>query len=153
MRILIALHVLGAVLFMGNIITAAFWKLLAEREGNPQVIASTAKRVMLADYWFTIPGIVLLLSTGHILMTLGGYSLLRFSWISLAYGVFILSGLLWLVVLLPAQRGMIRYSEASVKQGQLTPEYKRASNTWNLWGTVATVLPMVTLYLMVVKPF
>ena len=149
MRILVALHVLGAVLFVGNIITAAFWKLLAEREGNPQVIASAAKRVMTADYFFTIPGIVLLLSTGHILMAQAGYSLLSFSWISLAYGVFILSGLLWMVVLLPAQRAMIRHSQ----NGQLGKEYSTASNTWNLWGTVATVLPLVTLYLMVVKPF
>lgn len=149
MRILVALHVLGAVLFVGNIITAAFWKLMAEREGNPQVIASAAKRVMAADYWFTIPGIVLLLSSGHVLMAQGGYSLLSFSWISLAYGMFILSGVLWMVVLLPAQRAMIRHSQ----NGQLGAEYNKASNTWNLWGTVATVLPLVTLYLMVVKPF
>jgi hypothetical protein len=78
---LVALYVLGAVLFVGNIITAAFWKLLAEREGNPQVIASAAKRVMLADYWFTIPGIMLLLTTRHVLMAQAGYSLLRLSWI------------------------------------------------------------------------
>lgn len=149
MRILVALHILGAVLFIGNIITAAFWKLLAERESNPQVIASTAKRVMAADYWFTVPGIVLLLSTGHILMAQGGYSLLSFSWISVAYATFILSGVLWVLALLPAQRTMIRHSQ----HGQLDSEYSRASNTWNLWGTVATLLPLVALYLMVVKPF
>jgi uncharacterized membrane protein len=149
MRILLVLHVLGAVLFIGNIITAAFWKLRAEREGNPQVIASAAKQVMSADYWFTIPGIVLLLSTGHVLMVHSGYSLLSFSWISLAYGMFILTGMLWMVVLVPAQRAMIRHS----KKGLLTAEYRWASHTWNLWGTIATVLPLVTLYLMVVKPF
>ena len=149
MRIILALHVLGAVLFVGNILTAAFWKLLAEREGNPQVIASAARRLMIADYWFTIPGIVLLLSTGHLLMVQGGYSLLKFSWISLAYAMFILSGVLWLTVLLPAQRNMIRHSQ----NGQLSAAYAKASATWNIWGTVATVLPVITLYLMVVKPF
>lgn len=153
MKVLVALHVLGAVLFVGNIITAAFWKLLAERDGNVQGIVATVQRVMLADYFFTIPGGILLLATGHILVEMSGNVYWKMGWFNLAYGAFGVSGLLWAFVLLPAQRRMIKFSEASLGIGKLSDEYRRASNTWNLWGTVSTLLPMVTLYLMVAKPF
>ncbi len=153
MVILIFIHVLGAVLFVGNVITAAFWKIVAEYRRDLQGIYNTARNVMVADFVFTLPGIVMLLVTGHILMARMGLSLTRLSWVSVAYGLFIFSAIIWTAVLLPSQRTMIGQAKASVAAGQLTPGYQRASMIWNVFGTVATLLPIIVLYLMVVKPF
>lgn len=88
MRILVFMHVLGAVLFLGNIITAAFWKIVAEYRGDLQGIYHASRNVMVADFVFTLPGIVMLLVTGHILMVQLGLSLIHLNWISVAYGIF-----------------------------------------------------------------
>lgn len=54
MNIWLTLHLIGVVLFVGNIVTAAFWKVRADLSKNPVVIHSTVKNVMLADYVFTL---------------------------------------------------------------------------------------------------
>ncbi len=64
LQVLLALHILAAVVFVGNIITAAFWKVRADRSGNLEAIAITARSLLQADYVFTAPGIVVLLATG-----------------------------------------------------------------------------------------
>ncbi|MDF2720993.1 MAG: hypothetical protein K0Q59_668, partial [Paenibacillus sp.] len=46
----LVLHVLGVILLVGNIVTAAFWKIRADVQQNPVVIHSAVKNVMLADY-------------------------------------------------------------------------------------------------------
>lgn len=43
-------HLLGAMLFLGNIVTAAFWKITADRRGDPIVVLQAARNVMLADW-------------------------------------------------------------------------------------------------------
>lgn len=152
MRILVFIHILGAILFLGNIISAALWKTLAEVRGNLPEIYSAARNVMLADWVFTLPGIVMLLASGHIMMTRMGLSLMHLSWLSLAYGMFIISGLLWLIVLIPKQRAMIRYAKDALSTGRLSADYHQASRIWNMFGVISVILPLVILYLMVVKP-
>ena len=67
------LHVLGAVLFLGNIIVTAFWKTLADRTGNLAVIRFSVRTTTLADLLFTLAGAVLLAASGHALASpLGG---------------------------------------------------------------------------------
>ena len=72
-EILLALHILSAVVFLGNIITAAFWKVRADRSGNLEAIAATARSVSLADLFFTLPGLAGLLITGVMMMGVTGW--------------------------------------------------------------------------------
>ena len=48
------MHILAAVIFVGNIITAAFWKVRADKSGNLESMALTARSLQLADLAFTI---------------------------------------------------------------------------------------------------
>ncbi|WP_159883650.1 DUF2269 domain-containing protein [Paenibacillus puerhi] len=153
MGILVFLHVLGAMMFIGNILTAAFWKLKAERTGDISYIHRVTRNVMTADYWFTLPGIALILLTGHILAIRAGYALTEWNWVSVSEGLFALSGLIWLLVLLPAQKKMIRESGSSVEAGSLNASYRKASRLWDGFGTVVTLIPLAVLYLMLNKPF
>lgn len=59
-----SLHILGAVIFLGNIIITGWWKVMADRTQNPAVIAFAQRQVTLTDYIFTGSGVVLILATG-----------------------------------------------------------------------------------------
>jgi len=107
---------------------------------------------MVLDYIFTLPSIVMLLLSGHILAHNAGYSVFSWSWLGISYGLFILSGIIWVVALLPLQTAMIKHGKISCQQQSITPEFSRASFRWNCYGILATITPIIAMILMVWKP-
>ncbi|WP_010269165.1 DUF2269 family protein [Paenibacillus senegalensis] len=150
---LLWLHLFGAILFVGNIITAAFWKVMSDRQHNPSIIHSAAKHLMLADYVFTLPGLALLLISGVLMAVKGGYTLSGMNWLTLSLLLMAVTGAIWLGFLLPLQRKMIRLSAEGMRSGILPKAYHKASSQWAIYGTAATLLPVAILYLMVFKSF
>jgi len=146
-------HVLGAVLLVGNIVTAAFWKLRADWQGQPVVIHSAAKNVMMADAVFTLPGIFMIIVSGSLMAEKAGYSLSGWNWLTLSLFLFTVTGIIWAAVLLPLQRSMIRHSRLALESGTISAAYRRASAAWAVFGTAATLLPVAVLYLMIAKGF
>jgi uncharacterized membrane protein len=153
LSLLLFLHLLGAVIFLGNIITAAFWKIRADIKGDPVLIHNTVKNVMLADFIFTIPGLILLIISGNLMAVQAGYAMSNFNWLTLSLMLFSLTGIIWLTVLLPVQRSMIRHSAQSIEDGIISKTYRKASLYWAIFGITATLLPVVILYLMITKGF
>jgi uncharacterized membrane protein len=153
MNVWLTLHLIGVLLMVGNIITAAFWKMRADLTRNPLVIHHAAKNVMIADYLFTIPGLVLIIISGAVMAGKFSDSLLGLSWLTLSLILFAITGFIWLAILIPLQFRMIRFSADSVKTGAVSAEYRRASRQWAIYGIAATFLPIVILYLMVMKGF
>ncbi|WP_316252598.1 DUF2269 family protein [Bacillus sp. CH30_1T] len=76
-----------------------------------------------------------------------------FNWLTISLILFSLTGILWLTVLLPIQRSMIRHSAQSIEAGIISKAYRKASLYWAIFGIVATLLPVVILYLMITKGF
>jgi len=150
---LVFIHVLGAVMFLGNVMTAAFWKIKAELAGDIAHLHKVTKNVMLADYIFTLPGIVLIVITGVIMTLQLGYSLAELNWLTAAIALFAVTGLIWVSILIPCQLRMIRESHLSMRDNTLTPEYRKASRRWDVFGVIATLLPIATLFFMMAKPF
>jgi uncharacterized membrane protein len=70
-------------------------------------------------------------------------------WIRIALILFILSGVVWVVALIPIQDRLARWAETP---GALPVSFFRALHWWYLWGVVATLLPLGSMILMVVKP-
>ncbi|MGO4541172.1 DUF2269 family protein [Paenibacillus sp. 2TAB19] len=151
-KLFVFLHVLGAVLFLGNIITTAFWKVSQDRYPAPESTHRMAVSVMKADYVFTIPGIALIVVFGILTAHAYGYSLAEWNWLTMSIGLFAISGILWGTVLLPCQLQMVKLSEQGLKTGQLPAQYSLVSKRWNVWGSVNTIIPIIVLFLMVVKP-
>lgn len=151
MDVLLFLHVMGAVLFLGNIVTAAFWKVRGDHAGEPNIAHSVSKNIMLADFVFTLPGLGFIIISGILMTIRAGYPLSDFNWLTLSLLLFGLTGILWLAVLLPLQRKMIRFSEQSIESGRLSSAYRRASRLWAVFGTITTLLPVVILFLMINK--
>ncbi len=152
LQVLLALHILAAVIFVGNIITAAFWKTRADRSGNLETIAITARSLLQADYTFTAPGIVVLLITGIWMVGLSDWARFQEPWLGGSFVLLIITGVIWLAVLLPQQRRMVRLAQEGADAGALGPEYRRAGRIWSMFGGIATLLPILILFLMVFKP-
>ncbi len=152
MRILLAIHILAAVIFMGNIITAAFWKTRADRSGSLEAIALTTRAVLQADYVFTGPGIVLLLITGIWMVGLTDFARFQEPWLGGSLFLLIVTGIIWAGILLPLQIRLARLAREGAASGALDPNYRRASRQWAMFGGIATLLPVVILFLMVLRP-
>jgi uncharacterized membrane protein len=152
LRILLVIHVFSAVVFVGNIITAAYWKVRADGSGNLVTISLTAQGLLRADYMFTLPGMVGLLATGIAMVGLTDWDRFQEPWLSISFVLLILTGVIWAALLLPLQRRMARLARQGAASGTLDPAYRQASKKWARFGGVATLLPLVILALMVLKP-
>lgn len=150
------LHVFGAILFIGNIVVTAAWMLVAERSREAAVLRFASRMLNRADLLFTGPGVLLLLLNGLALAAAGWGGWTGFwsvGWIVAALALLILSGSVWVLFLLRYQLTLVRLSrEAGSPYGNLSPEFFRVLHRWYAWGSVATILPLVSLVLMVVKP-
>ncbi|GGH71573.1 membrane protein [Compostibacillus humi] len=149
MKPLIFIHTISAILFIGNIMTAAFWKMKAEFTKDETHVHRTVKNIMLADYIFTIPSTIGLLGSGFLLAFQSNYSLQEINWLTVSIGLFILTGVIWLSLLLPLQRKMMKYSGTPFND----KKYWKISRTWDVIGTISVLLPVNILYLMIAKPF
>lgn len=143
------IHILAAVLFIGNITTGVLWKLHGDRSGDPRVMAHTLAGIIRADRWFTMPAVILLLLSGVGLAHVGGYPFFGTFWIWAGLALFVASGIIGGRFVAPAQRKLLAVASAPEFDAG---EYARLSATWAKSGTVATLLPVAALVLMVFKP-
>ena len=147
MNIYLFLHLLGAVMFVGNIVVTALWMFFAERTKNTDVITFATRMVTWADVFFTGPGVILLLLDGLLMApycaecTQG----LLTHWVLLGFGLFGVSGALW-IVLLTYQNKLLRGLQENPKQ------FYRILHRWYAVGAINTVIPLLILGIMVVKP-
>ena len=152
LRILIALHVIFAVVYLGNLITAAFWKVRADRSGSLEAMAVTSRLVILSDCFFTAPGIIGLFVTGILIVSQTGWHRFEEPWLGASFVMLVIAGIIWLAVLVPLERQMLRLAREGVSRGVVDPAYRRASRLWTIFGGIATLLPMIILFLMVIRP-
>jgi uncharacterized membrane protein len=146
------LHIFGAVIFLGNILVTAVWLAMAEQSKTQATLHFATKLVNWADVFFTAPGVLLTLANGHILAT-AAWGGLTTSWIMVAFGLFILSGLVWVGFLLRYQNRLIQLSAQPAVSGEPLPDaFFQTLHHWYIAGMVATLLPLVSMMLMVFKP-
>ena len=147
-----ALHILGAVLFLGNIIITGWWKVMADRTRDPVIIAFAQRQVTLTDFVFTAGGAALLLGAGVANATLHGMDYLRIGWLAWGFWLFVASGVLWVTVLIPVQWKQAKLAKQFGHGGIIPAEYWTLGRIWITVGIVATLLPLANLYWMVFKP-
>ena len=152
------LHILGAVLFLGNLIVTAAWMTWAVGQKDSSVAAFASVGVNKADRWFTSPGMILLLLNGLAMTALAwggwlGFATPPYRWIFVGLILLIATGALYGAVIRRYQNEMVRISSDAAKAGAPLPEaFSAVFRRWTLWGGIATVLPLIALYFMVVKP-
>jgi uncharacterized membrane protein len=150
--VLKALHVLSVVLFLGNIITGVFWKIHADRGGELRARAQALDGIIQSDRWFTLPGVALIIVTGVLLAMTAHLPILGTRWLLWALILFGVSGIAFQFFVAPLQRKLLANVRAGLAGSWNESEYRALSGAWKLWGAVATLAPVGSLFLMVTKP-
>jgi uncharacterized membrane protein len=147
-----ALHVLGVVLFLGNVITGVFWKRHADRSGELQVRARVLSGIIASDRLFTLPSVGLIILTGLANALMAHMSILGTPWIAAGLGLFLVAGMIFSMRVGPLQKKLLANVEGGIPGNWDGAAYERLSRAWLLWGGIATALPLVVVVLMVFKP-
>lgn len=67
--------------------------------------------------------------------------------------LFSLSGIIWIGFLVPDQNRLILLSEKiQTKEGKLPGKFLKVLHRWYFWGVIATILPLITVLVMTLKP-
>ena len=146
------LHIVGAILFLGNIIVTGWWKIMANRTGNPEIIAFAQRQVTLTDFIFTAGGSALLFTAGMANIIIYDIDMMATPWILWGLGLFTLSGIIWVSVLIPIQIKQAREAKQFTAQTVISKDYWKREMLWYIYGGLAVVLPLISLGLMVLKP-
>lgn len=147
------LHIVGAILFLGNITTGVFWKAHADRSRDPKIIAHALDGVIRSDRLFTIPGVIIIVGAGVAAAIIGGIPLLRTEWLAGGIILLTIAGISFGARVAPLQRQMrdlARSAAAGEKFDWAT--YEKLSRAWAIWGSIALLAPFIAAALMVFKP-
>ncbi len=147
----VGLHVLGVVLFLGNLTVTAVWKVLADRTRQVDVIAYAQRLVAVTDIAFAAPGAILIAVSGGVLAgDVGGVT--GPGWLTTGLILFALSGVIWLTILVPTQIRQTRLARRLKQEATVPDQYWRLALPWYVFGSIATVLPLANVFIMTVKP-
>ena len=147
-----SLHVISVVLFLGNIITGVFWKVHADLSGDLRVRQQAILGLIRADRLFTVPGVLLIIATGVALAMTANLPLLRTFWILWSLVLFGISGLAFGIAVGPLQKKLLANTTAGLAGTWNETEYHALSKSWAIWGGIATLAPLIAVFLMVMKP-
>lgn len=145
------LHILSSTVLFGTGLGSAYYMFFASRTRDPRVIAAVVKQVVIADWAFTTPTIILQPLTGLYLVHLAGFPLTS-PWILWSIGLYLLAGAAWLPVVWMQLRMRDLAATAADNGIPLPPLYWQYLRRWVALGIVAFMALVVVFYLMVVKP-
>lgn len=145
------LHILSATLMFGTGLGSAFYKWTTDRSGDARAIAVVMERVVLADWLFTMPTVILQPITGLWMVHLAGWPLMQ-GWVARALGLYLVAGACWLPVLILQIRMREQAQLAVSRQMDLPKAYWQYARIWFWLGIPAFSALMVVYWLMVFKP-
>jgi uncharacterized membrane protein len=143
------IHVLGTVLLFGTGMGTAFFLLMAYRSRDLDAIRVTARHVIIADWLFTTPAVVLQPITGVALMLLLGY---RFdtAWFAAVVVLLVLTGACWIPVVFIQYR-LRDLAISATSFDTLPQEFHRLMRRWIVLGAPAFSSVLLIVVLMVTR--
>jgi uncharacterized membrane protein len=145
------IHILSATLLFGTGLGTAFHGFLAFLSRDARVVAAVGSSVVLADWLFTTPAVIVQPATGIAMAQMAGFPLTN-GWIGLTFALYAMIGACWLpVVWLQIQ--LRRIAKTSLEAGTPLPErYFRYLRYWFVLGWPAFIGVLAIFYLMIFKP-
>ncbi len=140
------LHVVGAILMLGNVVVTGAWAALLWRHRDRDTPRRIARGILWTDLLFTLGGGAMLTVAGIELIRLGQLPWRELSWLRHGIELLALSTLVWLVVLLPDQ---LRMEECADREPE---RFARLFRRWTVVGWLDTLLLAAALALMVLRP-
>ena len=145
-------HVVAVTLFFANAVIGILWESRSLASGSKHAILHTYDTVTWLDAHFSSPMIVVSLIAGIMLSIILG-DMWQIGWLSLAFLLFVFSGLVWVVIDIPTQyriKKLIGDVDPSV---QTFPQELIRLLKMRLWISIAGVVPLLVVFvLMVYKP-
>ena len=148
---LLLLHIVSSTLLFGTGLGTAFHGWMAHRSRDVRAIAVVGRNVVLADWLFTTPAVIVQPLTGLWMAREEGISL-GTHWLLSAMVLYLIVGACWLpVVWLQLRMQGLAMTSAESGTG-LPPQYVQYSRWWFALGWPAFLAVMAIFYLMVIKP-
>src|SRR5215470_17576148 len=113
------LHILAVVVLLGNLLMAPFWRKRLAALGGVQARAAANRSVRVADLIFTLPGWVVVLVTGIMLIIYRDMGM-RGGWLHLSLLLFLGWLVFWHMLVLRARKAMTAQAEEAAS-GEQTP--------------------------------
>lgn len=124
---------------------------MATRSGNLQAMAVSGRNVVIADWIFTAPAVIVQPVTGLLLAQRAGFGL-GDSWLLASVALYLLVGACWLPVVW-LQIRMRRLAEAAAAGGTPLPRlHRRYARLWFALGWPAFLGVVAIFWLMIAKP-
>ena len=146
-EIAMLVHILGTVLLFGTGMGTAFFLLMAYRSRDLDAIRVTARHVVIADWLFTAPAVVVQPISGVVLMLLLGY---RYDtvWFAAVVVLFAITGACWIPVVFIQYR--LRDLAISATSFEALPqEFHGLMRRWIVLGVPAFSAVLLIVVLMV----
>lgn len=149
------LHLFGVIIFLGNIIITGWWKVMADRTADYRIIAFAQKQVTVTDWIFTLGGVIILGLAGFGMVFHSNNNIMEeiYSqrWLLWGYILFVVSGVIWALILIPIQIMQARMARNFAATGEIPKRYWFYGKVWLGFGILATVIPLINIYWMVIK--
>ncbi len=145
------LHVFSMVLLFGTGLGTAFYKFMADCSGDVHSIMTTNRHVVLADWLFTTPTIIIQPLTGYFMLSQAHFPLST-PWLFASIVLFLLAGACWLPVVVLQLRMRDLSTEAAINNRPLPTAYFRYARIWFWLGIPAFIAMILIVCLMVYKP-
>lgn len=145
------IHIVSSTILFDTGIGSAFYLFMANRRKDLAAIAFATRHVVIADWLFTTPSVIIQLLSGLYLVHLGGYSLTD-NWVLWGLLLYFFAGACWLPVVWMQIRMRDMAREALETGGRLPGRYWRFDRWWIILGSLAFPAIVAVFYLMVMKP-
>ena len=139
------------VLLFGTGLGSAFYKWMADRSKLVSHIAITNRHVVLADWIFTTPTIIIQPLTGLWMLSIVNIPLST-SWVAISLALYAFAGLCWLPVVWLQIRMRTLANSAEGTQTELPALYWRYARIWFWLGVPAFIAMMSIVLIMIFKP-
>ena len=149
--ILKTIHILSSTLLFGTGLGTAFHGWMAQRSRDVRAISVVGRNVVLAEWIFTAPAVVVQPVTGVALALNAGFPLTS-GWLVLAIVLYGVVGACWLPVVRLQIRMHQLVKQALAADTPLPPVYYRYARWWFILGWPAFLCVIVIFYLMIAKP-
>ena len=143
-------HIISCILLFGTGLGSAFYKWMADRNGNIDNIAITNKNVVLADWLFTTPTVIFQPISGIWMASIISLPLTT-PWIMTSLILYAIAGACWLPVVYLQIKMQKISQQAMMTNTELPSKYWQYARIWFMLGIPAFIAMVLVVLLMVFK--
>lgn len=145
------IHIVSSTILFGTGIGSAFYMFMANRRKNTASIYFATRHVVIADWIFTTPSVVIQFITGIGLVHIVGYELFE-GWVFWSLLLFFFAGACWVPVVWMQIKMRDMAKQALDNGSELPARYWNMDRWWIILGSLAFPAVIVIFYLMVYRP-